>query len=510
MGRKASKENNLVVTHSHLIEEWNFEKNGDLKPEDVTYGSKTRAHWKCRRYPDEHQWSARVCSRTTNHIGCPYCSGRYATRETNLASTHPNLVDEWSPENDLKPEDVTRGSEKLIKWRCKKDHEWIASVVSRTKNSGKCPYCAGKRVSFDNNLAVLYPEIAKDWHPTRNRLQPDQVLPKSNRRVWWQCEKEHEWQSPISSRTRYLTGCPKCRPQSSRAEMRIFCELHYIFPCAKWGERIHKIECDIYIPTYKLGIEYDGVRWHKDKEIKDNQKLKELEKLGITVYRLREEGLLLTSERDIHVSKYRLIPFDIITLLSKILLDTRVSREERKRIKQYCLGNRFINNRDYDKMISNLPKPPPEKSIEVLYPELCKEWSTKNDPLLPNMFTPGSHRLIIWQCLKNPEHTWKATIDNRTRRGDGCPYCSGRYATRTNNLAVKFPELVFEWDPQNNQLPSEFTPGSNKIVSWKCKFGHTWKTRIASRSLKKTKCPYCSGRVLKPNILLSRLSLLDL
>ncbi|MCR5097182.1 MAG: zinc-ribbon domain-containing protein, partial [Erysipelotrichaceae bacterium] len=60
------------------------------------------------------------------------------------------------------------------------------------------------------------------------------------------------------------------------------------------------------------------------------------------------------------------------------------------------------------------------------------------------------------------------------------------------------PELAAEWDyDKNDTLPSEHTAKSNALVWWKCKQGHEWKTKIASRTQNKdhfTGCPYCSNR----------------
>jgi hypothetical protein len=60
------------------------------------------------------------------------------------------------------------------------------------------------------SLADIYPEIAKDWHPTKNGdLQPSMVTPRSGKKVWWQCEKGHEWEQTVHDRTR-PSPCPIC------------------------------------------------------------------------------------------------------------------------------------------------------------------------------------------------------------------------------------------------------------------------------------------------------------
>ena len=49
---------------SYILDEWDYEKNGDLRPESVTYGSHKRIVWKCSK---GHIWEAVVKERTKLH-----------------------------------------------------------------------------------------------------------------------------------------------------------------------------------------------------------------------------------------------------------------------------------------------------------------------------------------------------------------------------------------------------------------------------------------------------------
>ena len=73
-----------------------------------------------------------------------------------------------------------------------------------------------KPIIGQNDLGTLNPELAKQWHPTKNEdLLPQQVTPGSKKKVWWQCEKGHEWQTSIGHRTRG-NGCPYCHSHRLR------------------------------------------------------------------------------------------------------------------------------------------------------------------------------------------------------------------------------------------------------------------------------------------------------
>lgn len=51
-------------------------------------------------------------------------------------------------------------------------------------------------VAGENDLASQFPAIAAQWHPGKNEtLTPQQVTPSSNRKVWWRCEKGHDYQA---------------------------------------------------------------------------------------------------------------------------------------------------------------------------------------------------------------------------------------------------------------------------------------------------------------------------
>jgi len=60
------------------------------------------------------------------------------------------------------------------------------------------------------NLHVINPNLAKEWHPSRNGdLNPRNVTPGSGKKVWWICADGHEWEARLYSRNRG-SGCPSC------------------------------------------------------------------------------------------------------------------------------------------------------------------------------------------------------------------------------------------------------------------------------------------------------------
>jgi hypothetical protein len=121
------------------------------------------------------------------------------------------LAKEWHSTNNapLTPKDVHPNSNKEAWWVCDKGHEWEARIADRNQGTG-CPYCSGHMVCIDNCLATVNPDLAKEWHPTKNApLTTKDVTQGSNKKVWWLCSKDHEWEATVADRNQER-GCPYC------------------------------------------------------------------------------------------------------------------------------------------------------------------------------------------------------------------------------------------------------------------------------------------------------------
>lgn len=141
--------------------------------------------------------------------------------DNDLATTKPKIAAEWNYEKNypLTPKDVVAGSNKKAWWRCSKGHEWETKIVTRTRTDGSCPYCSNKWILRGfNDLATTNPEIAAQWHPTKNgNLKPADVMAGSNRKVWWLCSKcGHEWEAQVLARARQGSGCPVCSKRNKK------------------------------------------------------------------------------------------------------------------------------------------------------------------------------------------------------------------------------------------------------------------------------------------------------
>lgn len=140
-GRRTTKERSLGFINRKLARQWHPNKNMPLTPADVSFSSHKKVWWLCKK---GHEWEAKISNRS-NGRGCPYCTGKKATKENCLETVQPRLAREWHPKLNapLKPVDVTFRSTRKVWWRCKKGHEWQEEIRYRVRGRA-CPVCVVK------------------------------------------------------------------------------------------------------------------------------------------------------------------------------------------------------------------------------------------------------------------------------------------------------------------------------------------------------------------------------
>jgi hypothetical protein len=203
----------LAENHPELAKEWHPTNNWKLTPDDVTPGSNKKVWWKCE-LADDHELEANVVSRSMG-AGCPVCRGLKVVNSNCLATSNPDLAKEWHPtkNGDLTPSDVTVGSAKNVWWKCDKevDHEWRALIKYRSGGRG-CICCSSRKVVLTNCLQTTNPDLAKEWHPTKNgELTHSDVTKGTSKKVWWKYDAadDYEWETSIVHRSNGLS-CPCC------------------------------------------------------------------------------------------------------------------------------------------------------------------------------------------------------------------------------------------------------------------------------------------------------------
>ncbi len=148
--------NDICTVLPEMAKDWNYEKNGDLKPEMYTVGSYEAVWWKCPIC--SYEWKSKIYDRKRSYdrnkgtISCPACAGKHIWKGHNdLLSQNPQLASEWcyDKNGDLRPDEITLGSTKGVWWRCSVcQNEWRTSVYNRSKNHSGCPKCMRKAAAL--------------------------------------------------------------------------------------------------------------------------------------------------------------------------------------------------------------------------------------------------------------------------------------------------------------------------------------------------------------------------
>lgn len=301
---RAGRARTLAELYPERAAEWHPTKNGALTPSDVVAASKDVVWWQCSA-DDRHAYPAPVNKRAGAKVlyACPYCRGKLALREESLGVLRPDIATEWHPtkNGERTAFDVTPSAQTRYWWKCPvaADHEWPETVARRTEDGAGCSACGNRRLSVTNRLDLLFPDVAAEWHPSKNKgVTPDRVIAGSGTPYWWLCGLcGNEWKQTPERRTRLGTGCRECGQSNvSKEEIHLAHELAEFLPVDLGAQHVVTADgrswrVDIVVPEQKIAVEYDGAYWHADKAETDLAKSRALEADGWTVLRVREKPL---------------------------------------------------------------------------------------------------------------------------------------------------------------------------------------------------------------------------
>lgn len=135
-------------------------------------------------------------------------------KDNAMLKIRPELFDEWdfvkNDELGLDIYKISQGTNKIAWWTCKKCDSEYETPVNKRSSGANCPFCVGRRVNHTNSLAVLRPDLASQWHPTKNERTPQEITIGNDKKVWWLGRCGHEWEATVDNRNKKESGCPYC------------------------------------------------------------------------------------------------------------------------------------------------------------------------------------------------------------------------------------------------------------------------------------------------------------
>lgn len=490
-----TKKISLAQAFPNLLNEWDYERNISINPNEISYGSGKKVFWICKK---NHRYECTIHNRTKKNKprGCPYCAGKKAIRgENDLFTLRPQLKKEWDFEcnKDINPYEITIGSHKLVGWICNKGHKYNATIYNRTKekNTG-CPYCSGRLpILGETDLNTVNPKLSSEWDYEKNKLRPTDYTSGSTQKVWWKCKKGHSYEATIASRGSG-SGCPYC---SGRLPIKGSNDLLTMMPelAEEWDYEFNEnlMPEDVSISSdKKVGwICKKGHKYVTAVKVRASLKCNCPYCAGLKA--ISGENDLATlhpnllKEWDFEKNKYS--PYEVLPKSSKkawwicnkghsykAAIYNRVSS---KTGCPYCAGKKTIVGKN---------------DLKTLYPRLVeKEWDYELNKSLPENYTANSEKKVFWICQMG--HSYLARISHRTMDDSKCPYCSGRLPVKgENDLGTVFPAIYDYWDwNKNKKNPDCYKLGSSQKIWLRCKkCGYGWRTRISSY-VKSKSCPKC-------------------
>ena len=461
------KNNCLGVMCPELTKEWHPVKNKHLTPFDISAGSHKKFWWLCKN-GHEFEDSPHNRNRTQKKNYCLQCNS--------VAFLRPYLLSEWNykKNKNINPEMVLSYSRKKVWWLCKEGHEWEDRICKRSLGWGNCKVC--------NSFGFLFPKLAKEWHPTKNgKLMPWNVSQSSSKKVWWKCEKGHEWESTVLNRVgfekqiRKGRGCPYCSHQ------KVYKEISLEFLNSKLVKEWHPTKNGRLTPKDVTSNSTKKVWWKCKKcnsEWKDSVNRRALSKSCPYC-----DGKRVNETNSLASLNHKLAKEWNFTK-NRELTPCDVTCKSSKKVWWKCLICDYEWKSTINERNNGQSKCLKCRSLGALYPKLLKEWDfSKNKNIDPFLVIPGDSMKVWWTCSHG--HKFDMVIANRVGQRQNCPYCSNHRVCNDNCLATLNSDLAKEWHPIKNGglTPNNVTTGSGKKVWWKCSIcGREWEAKIYTRN----------------------------
>ena len=353
------------------------------------------------------------------------------------------------------------------------------------------------------SLLTEFPEIAAEWHPTRNGIRtPDDVEPGSKNPAWWLCGHcGHEWRVRPGHRTTGGTGCPNCaaaeravkvrtpKPGNSVAEVhpRLLKLLH---PEKNGDIDLYQVNAGTILRLWWLCPDC-GHEWQTDhprntgcRPCANRRRAAErtTPDVGESLVDLHPK---LADQW--HPTKNGEVgPNQVKESHSKAVwwLCGECGREWKISPRQRVVAGAGCRRCSSQEAGKRRRTPGPGESLAETYPAVAAEWDAiRNGELTPSDVKPETTQHVWWEC-SNCGYGWKSQIATRTKRGHGCKRCASaklssakRKPKQGQSLADVKPAVLILWHPTRNVglAPTELTPSSHTKVWWLCPdCGNEW------------------------------------
>lgn len=345
---------------------------------------------------------------------------------------------------------------------------------------------------------MIKKEILDLWDYDKNTLSPENLSPKSHKKVWIKCENghNHSYQRTLSGLDR--SNNIECLYCSDKKILKGFNDLATTYP--------KSTKCWDYIKN--MITPHDVVKgsgkkvWWKCDKNHSYEKVIHLFVKSDNPCPYCNNVKLLSGFNDLQTTYPELTK----------MWDYRKNNIPPEKI--ICNSNKKFfwvcnKNHSYEKSIYQMKRTnnscPICNNLEILegyndfannYPELLKLWNYNKNTVLPTSVLSNSDYNAWWICEKGHEYQQKIKykVNSKSIKCSICNKKGKPIVTKDNNLAKSNPALLKNWDYKRNTiLPEKLSPNSSFKVWWICDKNHHYKQSVLNKKQGK-KCPYCINR----------------
>lgn len=326
--------------------------------------------------------------------------------------------------NDKQIDEISKACIDKVWWKCNKcGHEWKAYIKARTSTKSGCPMCKFNEGTYhtfvegkndletwckENRMEQLLKEYAPD-----NELKPSKIAAKSHKKVKWTCSTcGNTYYQMLGNRTDKNQGCPRCACSgTSFPELFIYELLQEVGINTLYRYKIQNLEADIYIPKYKMVVDYRGMYWHSGREDIDNKKYSVFEKLGLNILVIDGYSNLNNEVNENHINFNEK---DYIWLAQQVFKYLNIQNIEKYNTEFINSIVKTVNNKRNSKTVLN--------NLVETHPEVARHWDyERNGDFKPTSITYGTKYKAWFKCDVCGRSYY--SMIRKQASGQGCPLC---------------------------------------------------------------------------------------
>lgn len=418
--------------------------------------------------------------------------------------------------NKIKISEIKKFSNTKVWWRCEKGHSWSTAPKNRYKKysvSG-CPMCYGLRRG--KTIKKKIPEkILNEINLKKNKnLDLKNLTLSSKEKIWWKCNKGHEWKTALRSRVssikkNKITGCPKCAAIKSiivREDVISF-----------FNKKLNPGIDLKTLPSNSKKI----ITWQCPKNKDHIWKTKYLSRSGTqgakrkcpycTGNKVEEKYLLKNLFPNIYsciIKKNKKINYEEITSGSGKRYEFKCPKGS-DHIFTYTIEKqtKFSTTIKKNQIKDELKCPfcrgfrlSKTNSLNITHPNIAKLFDEKKNKIKVSKVLFNGRKKYWFKCSKE-NHSFNTSLSSIVRglnsKFKGCKKCMGIEFDEGYSLKKNYPKLFKEIDKKkySKKYLESLSYRSSEKINWICSKNknHKWSYYIFER-VKHSACPFCTGR----------------